>query len=213
MRFSSEIKSPGMGRIMRTGLSRLLKDEKSAAVSEYAIIFSLIVCLLGLLFTSSQLRARSAGIIALEIRSEITHVAADKNQSSSVLEKNWRLNDLAKHLAISLESARLLYKDEPDVLRVSALRRKKGAPYCVPDSVARRVYCRHGGLDSHFNDEHYTIRIVSASLGCGRETVRLLVRNEPGVLNIRLGRKKSHRMYSIPRSVQLQLHTRLLNAA
>jgi hypothetical protein len=132
--------------------------------------------------------------------------------SSQVFEAKWQLSGLARHLAISVESTRLLYKDEPDILRLSSLLRKKGAPYCVPDSVARRVYRRFGGLDSHFNDEHFTIRDVAAALGCGRETARLMVRRETGVLRFRLGKKKSHSLYSIPKSVLLQLHTRLLNA-
>jgi hypothetical protein len=107
----------------------------------------------------------------------------------------------------------LLYKDEPDVIRVSLLRRKHSAPYIVPDTVARRVYCRHGGLDSFFGEEHYTIGSVVSFLGCGRETVRLLVRLEPGVLKFRIGEKKAHCMYSIPKSVLLRLRTRLLNAS
>src|SRR6202158_1951527 len=34
----------------------------------------------------------------------------------------------------------------------------------------------------------------------GRETVRLLVKDERGVIKIRLGRKKAHTIYSVPRS-------------
>ena len=33
----------------------------------------------------------------------------------------------------------------------------------------------------------------------GRETVRLLVKDERGVIKIRLGRKKAHTIYSVPR--------------
>ena len=46
----------------------------------------------------------------------------------------------------------------------------------------------------------------------GRETVRLLVKDEPGVINIRLGRKKSHTIYSVPESVAERIHTHLLNS-
>ena len=35
----------------------------------------------------------------------------------------------------------------------------------------------------------------------GRETVRLLVKDERGVNKIRLGRKKAHTIYSVPESV------------
>ena len=46
----------------------------------------------------------------------------------------------------------------------------------------------------------------------GRETVRLLVKDEEGVIKIRLGRKKAHRIYSILESVAVRIHTRLLNS-
>ena len=35
----------------------------------------------------------------------------------------------------------------------------------------------------------------------GRETVRLLIKDEVGVIKIRLGRKKVHTAYSVPESV------------
>ena len=46
----------------------------------------------------------------------------------------------------------------------------------------------------------------------GRETVRLLIKDEQGVIKIRLGRKKSHAIYSVPESVAARIHTRLLNS-
>ena len=46
----------------------------------------------------------------------------------------------------------------------------------------------------------------------GRETVRLLVKDEQGVIKIRLGRKKAHTIYSVPESVVMRIHTRLLNS-
>jgi hypothetical protein len=50
-------------------------------------------------------------------------------------------------------------------------------------------------------------------VGYGRETIRKLVQNEPGVLKLKLGKKKAHTVYSIPASVAQRIHTRLLNAA
>ena len=47
----------------------------------------------------------------------------------------------------------------------------------------------------------------------GRETVRKLVKDEPGVLKIRMGRKQSNTTYSVPESVARRIHTKLLNAA
>ena len=198
---------------MKTFLVGLLKDQKSDVMVEYSIIFSLLGCFFGLIFATCALPIRSEVICSISIPSGTSHAANQANRDIQIFEKKWRLNGLARHLAISLESTRLLYKDEPDVIRVSVLRRKDSAPYNVPDSVARRVYCRHGGLDSFFGEEHYTIRSVASILGCGRETVRLLVRSETGVLKIRLGKKRAHCMYRIPKSVLFRLHTRLLNAS
>jgi hypothetical protein len=46
----------------------------------------------------------------------------------------------------------------------------------------------------------------------GRETVRLLVKDEQGVIKIRLGRNRAHTIYSVPESVAVRIHTRLLNS-
>ena len=48
--------------------------------------------------------------------------------------------------------------------------------------------------------------------GLGRETVRKLVKDDPGVIKIRMGRKKAHTVYSVPASAACRIHTRLLNS-
>jgi len=65
--------------------------------------------------------------------------------------------------------------------------------------------------DSAF-ERHYRVGELAAMWNIGRETVRLLVKDEPGVIRIRLGRKKAHTIYSVPESVALRIHTRLLNS-
>jgi hypothetical protein len=47
----------------------------------------------------------------------------------------------------------------------------------------------------------------------GRETVRKLVKDDPGVIKIRMGRKKAHTVYSVPESAAQRIHTRLLNSS
>jgi hypothetical protein len=47
----------------------------------------------------------------------------------------------------------------------------------------------------------------------GRETVRKLVKDEPGVICIRLGKKKTNTTYSVPESVARRIHTRLSKVA
>ncbi|HEV2416586.1 MAG TPA: hypothetical protein VGX94_02175 [Terriglobia bacterium] len=49
--------------------------------------------------------------------------------------------------------------------------------------------------------------------GLGRETVRKLVKDESGVIKIRMGRKKAHTVYSVPESAARRIYTRLLSAA
>jgi hypothetical protein len=58
-------------------------------------------------------------------------------------------------------------------------------------------------------ERHYRIGELCDLWGIGRETIRKLLLNEPGVVKIKLGRRKSHTTYSVPASVAERLHTRL----
>ena len=60
-------------------------------------------------------------------------------------------------------------------------------------------------------ERHFRLGELAQMWKLGRETVRQLVKDEPGVIKIRLGRKKAHTVYSIPQSVAARIHTRLLN--
>ncbi len=60
-------------------------------------------------------------------------------------------------------------------------------------------------------EQHYRIGELATRWGLGRETVRLLVKDDPGVLKIQLGKKKKHTFYSVPKSAAERIHTRLLN--
>ena len=62
-------------------------------------------------------------------------------------------------------------------------------------------------------EKHYRIWDLARLWGLGRETVRKLVKDDPGVIKIRMGRKKAHTMYSVPESAAHRIHTRLLNTA
>jgi len=66
--------------------------------------------------------------------------------------------------------------------------------------------------DSTF-EAHFSIAELARQWKLGRETVRLLVKDEPGVLGIRLGRKKALTQYSVPESVARRVHTRLFSPA
>ena len=58
---------------------------------------------------------------------------------------------------------------------------------------------------------HYSIGEIAKQWHLGRETVRLLVKDEPGVLKIRLGPRRAMTRYSVPESVARRVHTRLFN--
>ena len=62
-------------------------------------------------------------------------------------------------------------------------------------------------------EKHYRIGDLARLWGLGRETVRKLVKDDPGVIKIRMGRKKAHTIYSVPESAAQRIHTRLLNCA
>jgi hypothetical protein len=66
-------------------------------------------------------------------------------------------------------------------------------------------------LDSAAFEKHYRVRELAQLWGLGRETLRVIVKDEPGVIKIRMGRKKAHTTYSVPESVAQRIHTHLLN--
>jgi hypothetical protein len=61
-------------------------------------------------------------------------------------------------------------------------------------------------------EKHYRVGQLAQLWGLGRETVRKLVKDDPGVVKIRCGRKKAHTTYSVPESAAQRIHTRLLNS-
>jgi hypothetical protein len=67
---------------------------------------------------------------------------------------------------------------------------------------------RHTQPDSTF-EVHYSISDLARQWRLGRETVRLLVKDEPGVVKVRLGSRKALTRYSVPESVARRVHTRL----
>jgi len=68
------------------------------------------------------------------------------------------------------------------------------------------------GPDTSFAERHYRVSELAKLWGLGRETLRVIVKDEPGVIKIRMGRKKAHTTYSVPESVAQRIHTRLLNS-
>jgi hypothetical protein len=68
-------------------------------------------------------------------------------------------------------------------------------------------------VDNPTFEKHYRIGELAEMWGLGRETVRKLVKDDPGVIRIRLGKKKAHTIYCVPESAARRIHTWLLNSA
>ena len=66
-------------------------------------------------------------------------------------------------------------------------------------------------VDDPAFEKHFRVSGLVRLWGYGRETVRQMVKDEPGVMVVRLGKKKAHAIYSIPESVARRIHTRLAN--
>lgn len=66
--------------------------------------------------------------------------------------------------------------------------------------------------DASAFERHYRVGQLAELWGLGRETVRLLVKDEPGVLKIRHGRRRAQTTYAVPESVVVRIHTRLTQA-
>jgi hypothetical protein len=62
-------------------------------------------------------------------------------------------------------------------------------------------------------EPHYRLSDLAKQWALGRETIRKLVKDEPDVVKIRIGRNKKNTTYSVPESVARRIHTRLVNAA
>jgi hypothetical protein len=77
-------------------------------------------------------------------------------------------------------------------------------------TTTRNPESRQIQIDSTF-EIHYSIGDLAKQWRLGRETVRLLVKDESGVVKIRLGKRKAMTRYSVPESVARRVHTRLFN--
>lgn len=60
-------------------------------------------------------------------------------------------------------------------------------------------------------EKHYRVGDLARLWNAGRETIRKLVKDDPGVVKIRMGRKRAHTFYSVPESVARRIHTRLIS--
>lgn len=192
---------------------KLFGDERGDDTVEHAIIVVLLVAFLCAASAVSSLRIRHAACttVVLPVRASIA--AEHWSPGSAFAEQHWRIDRLAERWATSRETVRLLVKDDPAVIKISHGRKKAHTTYIIAPSVAQRMHARLSGSDSPFDEMHYRIQDLARRWALGREKVRLLIKDEPGVVRCRQGRKNAHTMYSVPESVAQRIYTRLKNAA
>jgi hypothetical protein len=75
------------------------------------------------------------------------------------------------------------------------------APAATPTSNTESSAPPHPAFE-----RHYRIGELAEMWQLGRERVRLLVKEERGVIGVRLGRQKAHTIYSVPESVAARIH-------
>lgn len=81
---------------------------------------------------------------------------------------------------------------------------------CSEEQHTGDLRLRLSGADTTF-EQHFSIGQLARWWNLSRETVRQLVKDEPGVLKVRNGSRKTMTRYSIPESVARRVHTRLFN--
>jgi hypothetical protein len=96
-------------------------------------------------------------------------------------------------------------------MRPNLMANNRKYPTLTPADVIRGHIREAMPPNSSYAETHFRIGELADMWNLGRETVRVLVKDEPGVLKIRMGRKKAHTTYSVPESVAQRIHTRLLN--
>jgi hypothetical protein len=198
---------------VKSHILALFRDEESKVSVEYSIIFAVLVGLLCVASAVSSSRTRYVACTTVALHGRSSWEAENWSSESAFAEQHWRINRLAVRWAASRETVRMLVKDDPAVIKISQGRKKAHTTYIIAPSVAQRIHARLSNSDSPFDQVHYRIGDPARRWALGREKVRLLVKDEPGVMRFRQGRKNAHTMYSVPESVAQRIYTRLLNAA
>ncbi len=210
---STHSRSLGAHAVIRT-LNRFWRmfcglDQESGCLPEHCVLFSLLVLTIWAGMLSGLLACRvalSAGLIPV-IESSPVEV-----RSAECAHAEWHgeVHDLVKLWGFSRETIRQMVKDDSGVIKIRFGLRKCRTTYRIPESAAKRIHSHFGGLESSFREQHYKIGDLARRWKLGRETIRLIIKDEPGVMKVRLGRKQSHTTYSVPDSVAKRIHNRLL---
>ena len=210
----SQPKSSGAPRILRQLASHTWNfftglDQESACTVEQSLIFCFIALAIWVLapFWCLVTTGTCSSILA-PTRGPITTQTLSESHAHS--QKHYRIRDLADRWKFNGESIRQLVKDEPGVVKIRRGRKAARTSYSIPEIVSIRLYVRLGGQASTVHEEHYRIADIASRWGFGRETVRQLIKDEPGVLKLAEGRKGARFAYSVPDSIVKRIHNRLL---
>jgi hypothetical protein len=191
---------------------RLFRDERGEELVENCLINALLVGLVCAAIAVSALRIRYAVCTAAVLPVRASTPSEIWLRQLNFDEQHWRIKGLAERWATGRETLRLLLRDEPGVINTRGGRKESHTIYIIPPSVAQRIHAQLSGSDSPFDELHYRINYLARRWALGRETVRLLVKDEPGVLKFRRGRLKAHTRYRVPESVAKRIYLRLQNA-
>ena len=186
-------------------------DQESGCLPQHSVLFSLLALTIWAGMLSGLLACRgalSAGLIPV-----IESLQAEA-QSADCAHTEWHgeVHDLVKLWGFSRETIRQMVKDDRGVIKIRFGLKKCRTTYRIPESAAKRIHSKFGGLESSFREQHYKIGDLARRWNLGRETIRLMIKDEPGVMKVRLGRKQSHTAYSVPDAVAKRIHNRLLCA-
>jgi hypothetical protein len=184
-------------------------DKESGCLPEHCVIFSLLALTIWVGMFWGLLASRGALSAGLIPAIESLQVEA---QSADCAHTEWHseVHDLVKLWGFSRETIRQMVKDDPGVIKIRFGLKKCRTRYRIPESAAKIIHSKFGGLESSFREQHYKIGDLARRWKLGRETIRLMVKDEPGVMKVRLGRKRSHTTYSVPEAVAKRIHNRLL---
>ena len=191
---------------------KLFRDERGEELVENCLINALLVGLVCTAIAVSALRVRYAVCTAAVLPVRASTPTDNWPRQSDFDEQHWRIEGLTERWATGRETLRLLFRDDPGVIKRRGGRKESHTIYIIPPSVAQRIHAQLSGSDSPFDEWHYRINYLARRWGLGRETVRLLVKDEPGVLKFRRGRLKAHTKYSVPESVAKRIYLRLQTA-
>lgn len=150
---------------------KLFRDERGEELVENCLINALLVGLVCTAIAVSALRVRYAVCTAAVLPVRASTPTDNWPRQSDFDEQHWRIEGLTERWATGRETLRLLFRDDPGVIKRRGGRKESHTIYIIPPSVAQRIHAQLSGSDSPFDEWHYRINYLARRWGLGRETV------------------------------------------